>query len=265
MNGQFDLEKLCIQAIAIIKPVGNFIRQKRKNNASYKIEKKGERDFVTEIDKLAEEKLVAGLKNIFPEAGFITEENTIGQSDTDYKWVIDPIDGTTNFMQGLPINAVSVALMHKKEIILGIVYEVTMNEIFYTWKNAKSYMNGKQIHVSKCDDVANAVIATGFPYTRTKRLKDIVATLHHFLKSCRDIRRLGSSATDLCYVACGRLDVYYEAYLKIWDIAAGILIVQNAGGVVTDFNGKVDYNKGKIVATNNTLLKKVLKGIEIKA
>lgn len=258
-----DLEKMCFEVKDAVKNVGKKIYRKRKSSPALSIEKKGDHDYVTHLDKLAEKILVEKLKILLPSAGFIAEENTIKPSSQKYNWIIDPIDGTTNFIHNVQPYAISVALAEKDKIVLGVVYEVTGNELFYTWSNAPSYLNGKEIQVSSSRDFSKALVATGFPYTRTHRVKNILHTMEYFLNNCQDIRRFGSAATDLCYVACGRFDIYYEGYLNIWDIAAGIIIVKNAGGVVTGFNGKENYG-GSIVATNEFLLKDTLKGIKIK-
>ncbi|MBC8173428.1 MAG: inositol monophosphatase [Chitinophagales bacterium] len=255
------LKEICFQALGIVKETGAYIRTERKHFENIQIESKGVRDFVTVVDKNAEKQLGAALANLLPEAGFITEEKVVEQSDKKLKWIIDPLDGTMNYIHGIPIYSISVALMEENEIIIGIVYEINNDEIFYTWKDAPSYMNKKQIDVSGCAVMENALIVTGFPYTRTGRVEGITKTLSYFLERCRDIRRLGSAAVDLCYVASGRIDAYYEGYLNIWDIAAGIIIVKNAGGTTTNFTGEENYNKGNIVAANRIMHPQILKGI----
>ncbi|MBK6730175.1 MAG: inositol monophosphatase [Bacteroidetes bacterium] len=256
-----ELQQICMQAIPVLKRTGNYIANSRKHLRQNQIALKGVRDMVTEIDKNAEIRLVKNLKKILPEAGFITEEKTTDQISKTYNWVIDPLDGTTNFVFGIPITAVSVALMKGKKILIGMVYEISMREMFYTWQGAPSFCNGEIIHVSKQKDFSKALVATGFPYTRIKRIPGITKSIAYFLEHCQDIRRFGSAATDLCYVACGRFEIYYEGYLQQWDIAAGILIVKNAGGVVKNFEGKEDYSENKIVACNPYLLKNALNGI----
>ncbi|MBC8047240.1 MAG: inositol monophosphatase [Fimbriimonadaceae bacterium] len=257
-----NLEKICFEAMDVIKEVGEYIRHEKKHLQSMHVESKGIRDFVTHIDKNSERMLAEKLQNILPEAGFITEEKVVEQTNNKLKWIIDPLDGTMNYIHGIPIYSISVALMDEQEIILGIVYEINNDEMFYTWKGTIAYMNGNAIHISTCSEIKNALIVTGFPYTRTNRVAGIIKTLGYFLERCRDVRRLGSAAVDLCYVAAGRIDVYYEGYLNIWDIAAGILIVKNAGGVVSDFEGTENYFAGNIIATNNVMYPEIVKGIE---
>lgn len=258
------LEKLCLEVMEITRPVGEYIKKQRETFGDILIEKKGVRDFVTEVDTNAEKRLVNALKNLLPEAGFITEEKTVEQTDKEYLWIIDPLDGTMNYVHGIPIYSISIALQHKGEIILGVVLEVANNEMFYSWKGAKSYCNGKEIHISGCDNLGDALIATGFPYIRNdERTQKISETLKYFLDNGRDVRRLGTAATDLCYVACGRMDVYYEGFLNIWDIAAGIIIAENAGAFVSDFNGQRHFHEGKVVATIPGIKESVLRGVKL--
>ncbi len=259
-----ELEKLCFAVIEIIKPIALNIKEVRNNFADVIIEKKGIRDFVTEVDTNAEKALVIALGNLLPEAGFITEEKTVAQSDKQYNWIIDPLDGTMNYLHGIPAYSVSIGLQFEHEIVLGVVYEIVHNEMFYSWKDAPAYCNDNIIHVSDCDTIQNALIATGFPYIRnSERTQKIADTLKYFLDNGRDIRRIGTAATDLCYVACGRMDVYYESFLNIWDIAGGIIIVKNAGGFVADFSGQADFTKGQIVACTHAIKLDVLNGVAL--
>ncbi len=259
-----NLEKLCFEVIEITRPIGAYIKLQRENFQNVLIEKKGVRDFVTEVDTNAEKRLVTALKTILPEAGFITEEKTIEQIEQEYLWIIDPLDGTMNYVHGIPIYSISIALQYKGEIILGVVFEVANNEMFYSWKNAPAFCNGKIIQVSGCNNLGDSLIATGFPYIRNnERTQKISETLKYFLDNGRDIRRLGTAATDLCYVACGRMDVYYEGFLNIWDIAAGIIIAENAGAFVSDFSGARNFSAGQIVATNPEIKNFVLQGVAL--
>ena len=259
-----QLEQLCSSVRDVVKQVGLDIAISRKRIDEIVIEKKGVRDFVTEVDRQAEQSLVRHLQNLLPEAGFVTEEKTIAQSDKPYNWIIDPLDGTMNFVHGIPAYSVSIGLEFQHEIILGVVYEIVHDEMFYSWKNAPSFCNDKIIHISDCKQLQDALIATGFPYIRNdERTTKISATLKYFLDNGRDIRRIGTAATDLCYVACGRMDVYYEGFLNIWDIAGGIIIVQNAGGFVSDFSGSDNFTKGEIVACSPVIKDVVLKGVAL--
>jgi len=254
-----NLEILCNKTIQLVTEVGKYIRVNIDPNKNHEFELKGKNDFVTEIDKNSEKQLTSGLSKIFPIAGFIAEEKTKTVIHETYNWVIDPIDGTTNFIHGLYPHAISVALLEDNKPILGVVYEIGRNECFYTWKGAASYCNGNQIHVSQNKSITKSLIATGFPYYDYERLEPFLKTLEFFMKNSQGIRRLGSAATDLAYVACGRFDAFYEYSLKPWDVAAGILIVENAGGKTSDFSGTDTHIfNAEIIAANSYVYKEFL-------
>ena len=254
-----NLEILCNKTIQLVTEVGQYIRQNIALNKNYDFELKGKNDFVTEIDKNSEKKLTIGLSQILPIAGFIAEEKTETITHEIYNWVIDPIDGTTNFIHGLYPHAISVALLKNNTPILGVVYEIGRDECFYTWEGAASYCNGNTIQVSQNKLLSESLIATGFPYYDYKRLAPFLKTLKFFMKNSQGIRRLGSAATDLAYVACGRFDAFYEYSLKPWDVAAGVILVQNAGGKTSDFSGNNSHIfEGEIIAANSYVYKEFL-------
>lgn len=257
-----DLKAICNEAITIIKNTGNYIAHESENFDKNRIETKGAHDFVSFVDKTAEKQLIDGLSSLLPEAGFIAEENTVAQDDSSLKWIIDPLDGTTNFIHGLMPHAISVALMKDAEIVLGIVYEISRKEAFYSWKGAKAYLNGKEISVTKATKVKDSLIATGFPYYDYARLPQFMQTLEFFMQNSHGLRRLGSAATDLAYVACGRFDAFYEYGLSPWDVAAGAFIVEQAGGKVFDFSGNDNYIFGKeIIASNANIFDEIKSNI----
>ncbi len=262
MDIKINLEQVTKQAVEYVKEAGIYVRSKHQFIRNLKIDDKGIRDFVTEADTNSEKMLVALLGKLLPQAGFITEEKTVAQTIKDYNWIIDPLDGTLNYIHGLPFYSISVALQYKSKLIAGIVYEVHNQEMFTTWLDGASYLNGEKIHVSACRNMQDAMVATGFPYIRNENTKAITQTLKYFLDNCRDIRRLGTAAMDLCYVACGRFDIYYEGFLNAWDISAGILIVRNAGGMVTNFKGEDNFEEGNLVATNQFLHTQTLEAIQ---
>jgi len=248
------LETITLQVIEVAKQAGAFIRQERTKFNSDKIEYKGLNDLVSYVDKTAEAMIVAALEKILPEAGFLTEEKTINRTGERYNWIIDPLDGTTNFIHGLTVFAVSIALKEYDELVAGVVYEVNLDECFYARKGAPAYLNGKEIHVSKAPKIADSLLATGFPYYDFTKQPQYIALFTDLMQHCHGLRRLGSAATDLAYTACGRFDGYYEYNLKPWDIAAGIVIVRQAGGTVTTFTGGDDVlEKCDIVATNGLI------------
>ena len=235
----------------VAREAGEFIRQERKGFSSIKVEKKGLNDFVSYVDKGAEKIIVARLRSLLPQAGFITEEGTEKTDDNPLKWVIDPLDGTTNFIHGMPFFAVSIALLMNEEPLIGVVYEINQDEMFMAVKDGGAFLNGAAIQVSEAKTVADSLLGTGFPYYDYHLLDEYLALFKHLMKHSHGIRRPGSAATDLAYVACGRFDGFYEYSLSPWDVAAGVLLVREAGGIVTDFQGKDEAIFCKqIIATN---------------
>ena len=209
---------------------------------------KGLHDFVSYVDKGSEKMLVDRLSVILQEAGFIAEEGTASRRGTRYCWVIDPLDGTTNFIHGIRPYAISVALTENGEPVAGVVCNVGCNELFRAWKNGGAWLNGKQIKVSGASTLAQSLVATGFPYSDFSRLDKYMDCLRHFCKTTHGIRRQGSASIDLAYVACGRYEAFYEYDLKVWDVAAGIILVREAGGTVSDFSGSESGIDGSEIA-----------------
>jgi len=247
-----NLENICSEVCILAKEVGEFIINERKSNHNINVETKGLHDFVTYVDKTSEQKLVNGLMHILPEAGFIAEEGTSTKKGEKYNWIIDPLDGTTNFIHGISPFAISIALSSKEHIILGVIFEISLKECFYAWKDGGAYLNGDKIKVSDKKEIKDSLIATGFPYYDYERLQPFMLSLEHFMKNSHGVRRLGSAATDLAYVACGRFEAFYEYSLNPWDVAAGACIVEQAGGKVSDFSGKNNYIYGKEILASNS-------------
>ena len=251
---QLELQALTQQVISISKEAGAFLKTEIHKIRQSDVKEKGLHDLVTYVDKVTEKMLVTALGEILPESGFIAEEGTSTKVGKEYNWIIDPLDGTTNYIHGVPLYAVSLALQYHDEIIMGVIYEPNLDECFYSWKGGASYLNDKVIHVSETDTVDRALFATGFPYYDYDRLKEFIGFFEYMMQYSRGIRRLGTAAMDLAYVACGRYDGFYEYGLNAWDVAAGTLIVKNAGGVNMDFKGESDYVFGKeIVSTNGNV------------
>ncbi len=244
-----NLERLCRSVIQLVKSTASYIREEAAN--SKKIEVKGLNDFVTHIDKGSEQRLVEGLSKLLPEAGFIAEEGTSDKVGEELNWIIDPIDGTTNFIHGLCPHAISIALEYNKEIVLGVVYELGLDECFYSWTGAGTYLNGQEVFVSSARQVKDSLIATGFPYSDFSIMENFMKSMDYFMRNSHGLRRLGSAATDLAYVACGRFEGFYEYNLKPYDVAAGAFLVQQAGGMNCDFNGGNDYIYGKQIISSN--------------
>jgi myo-inositol-1(or 4)-monophosphatase len=214
---------------------------------------------VSYVDVEAEKMLVEGLQKLVPDSAFVTEEETIPQAKGERYWIIDPLDGTTNFLHGLPLFAISIALVDKGEIVVGVVYEIGNDELFYAWKNGGAFLNEKPIAVSKKAPLSNALLATGFPYHDFSKMPQYMNLLQDCFRYTRGMRRFGSAATDLAYVACGRFEGFFEYGLNAWDVAAGCLLVTEAGGSVSDFRGGADYIFGKeILAASNTIQTELL-------
>lgn len=252
------LKQLCADVCSLCRETGDFILTERKSLTESGIEAKGQNDFVTFVDKASEERLVSGLSKLFPEAAFITEEQTIVQEDKEYRWVIDPIDGTTNFIHGLPLFSISIALMRNDKVILGVVHEVSGNECFHAVEGGKAYLNDQEIQVSDRQLLKDSLIVTGFPYKDAGRLEQWMRLFMHLLRKSHGVRRLGSAAIDLAYVACGRFEAFYEYGLSPWDVAAGTFIVQQAGGAVSDYSGGDNYIFGKELLAGNARMNQEL-------
>ena len=228
---------ICRQVQEIARETGKFIRNERKTLSDRDVELKGSASLVTYVDKTAERKIVEALKKIIPESGFITEEGTVGYSGERLIWIVDPLDGTTNYIHDIAPHSVSIALQEEEEITLGVVYEIGQSEMFYAWKDSPAFLNGEQIAVSPNNKIENALIGTGFPYYNFDKVENYIDAMRYFMEQTRGLRRLGSAAVDLSYVAAGRFDGFFEHGLHAWDVAAGVFILKQAGGKVSDFNG----------------------------
>ena len=247
-------EQLCLSTCDIARKTGKYILRERLIFDDKAIESKGLHDLVSYVDKNAEKMIIEELQKLIPECGFIAEEGTNSQQSSEYNWIIDPLDGTTNFIHGIPFFAISIALMRFDELVLGVVLELGRGECFYAWKDGGSFLNGNKISVSNRNNIHEALLATGFPYADFSRIDNYMKILKWGMENSRGIRRLGSAATDLAYVACGRFDAFWEYNLKPWDVAAGALIVKEAGGIVTDFKGGNNYLfGGEILAANGLI------------
>jgi myo-inositol-1(or 4)-monophosphatase len=258
-----DYEKLCDKVLTVSRLTGNFIRKESLDFNESKIELKGLNDLVSYVDKEAEEQLVSNLSQLLPEAGFITEEKTINKTGEIYNWIIDPLDGTTNFIHGVPTYSVSIALYEEDKPVLGVVYEINRGELFYSYKDGPAFLNNNVITVSKRNSLADSLLATGFPYYKFDKLEQYMQLFAEMMQRCHGLRRIGSAAVDLAYVACGRFDAFFEYNLNSWDIAAGAFIVQQAGGKIMNFSGGSEFiEQREILATNGLIDKEVLEAIK---
>ena len=254
-----DLRKICKEVELAAAETAEFILKEAADFDIGKAEKKGLNDFVSYVDKGSEKMLVERLSLILPEAGFKTEEGTSSKYGKKYCWVIDPLDGTTNFLHGLKLYAISIGLLENNEPVAGVIYVVGGNEIYSAWKGGGAWLNGKNIHVSGAKTLADSLIATGLPYSDFGRLDDYMRLLSWLCMNTQGIRRMGSAAIDIAYVACGRFEVFYEYGLHPWDIAAGVIILREAGGKISDFSGNERNLTGdEIVASNNNVYPEIM-------
>jgi len=245
------LEKTLLQVEEVSQGVGDFIERECLQFDPSNIEYKGKNNLVSYVDKEAEKKLVSELKKIVPGAGFIVEEGTDSSRGDSYQWIVDPLDGTTNFMHGVPVFAISIALMKEDQIVLGLINHISIKDIYKATIDTPAFCNLQEIRVSPNQNLGEALIATGFPYEDFNALGEFLEVLKKFMQSTHGVRRMGSAAIDLAYVARGIYDGFFEYNLNAWDVAAGALIVERAGGKVTDFEGGGNFVFGKQILAGN--------------
>jgi myo-inositol-1(or 4)-monophosphatase len=226
------------------------------------IENKAANDFVSEVDKAAESAIINEIKKVFPQHSILAEESGEIVGDSEYQWIIDPLDGTTNYLHSFPQYAVSLALYEKNVAAHAVVYDPFKEELFYASKGEGAYLNDERIRVTKTRGLENALVGTGFPFKHPQHLDCYLDTFKAIHPQVAGIRRAGSAALDLAYVAAGRLDGFWEIGLNNWDMAAGALLVKEAGGFIGDFSGRDQYlETGNVVAGNGEAYKAILKTI----
>ena len=218
------------------------------------VDEKQRHDFVTRVDKEAESAIIAIIQRAFPGHEILAEESGLQKQQTEFRWIIDPLDGTTNFIHGFPLFCVSIALEIQGIISVGVVYEPVRKELFEAVSGQGAYLNGKPVRVSACSDPSRALLATGFPYRDFRLVDNYMDLFKYFMSHSAGVRRPGSAAMDLCYLACGRLDGFWELFLNPWDVAAGVLIIKEAGGQLSDFSGGNNYvYHGNIIGSNGNI------------
>ena len=256
-----DLKQLTLTVCKVAREAGAYINKERANFSLDKVERKHAHDYVSYVDKRSEQLIVKALRELLPEAGYITEEGSAGHTDEQYVWVVDPLDGTTNFIHGFAPYAVSIALCKGHEIVIGVVYEIVSDECFYAWKDGKAWINEQPLHVGK-SEINDALLCLQLPYNSDAYKPVIKRLIQHFYGHVGSIRMIGSAAMALCYVAAGRLDAYAERYIGRWDYMAGALIVKEAGGRVTNYAGDDYFMEGdSVVATNGVVHEDLLEAI----
>ena len=269
-NTEIDLQQLTLSVCKVAREAGAYINKERASFSVDKVERKHAHDYVSYVDKGSEQMIVKALRELLPEAGFITEEGTakenvsaISHQPSDFVWVVDPLDGTTNFIHGFAPYAVSIALVKGREIVVGVVYEIVSGECFYAWKDGKAWVNGQPLHVGT-SEINDALLCLQLPYNSDAYKPVIKRLIDHFYGNVGSIRMMGSAAIALCYVAAGRLDAYAERYIGQWDYMAGALIVKEAGGRVTNYAGEDYFMEGdSVVATNGIVHQELLRAVAL--
>ena len=261
-----QMERILEQVKTLAVEAGTFIAEQREGFDLSRVDSKHSHDYVSDVDRRCEQKIVARLKEILPEAGFITEEKTVEQKDdaTEYFWVVDPLDGTTNFIHDLAPYCVCIALRRRDEILLGVVYEVTRKELYSAVKGGGAFMNGKPIHVSTFSDLDQAMVMIGYPYNADAWRQFCLNLTGQLYGHCASIRSNGSAEAELCYVASGKIDVYIESFIQPWDVAAGACILMEAGGTITDYDGGDEkWESGRqVLGTSGKLHEAMLKEVK---
>lgn len=238
----------------VIHATADFMRNEAKGFSMDRVEFKGHSDLVSYVDKTAEKMLVEGIQKITPDAGFILEEGGIQDAEKSVRWIIDPLDGTTNFTHNLPAWGISVAMQVDEKTVLGVVFDIPHDEYFEAIAGQGATCNGAPINVSQAPNLGRSLLATGFPYTVFGSIDDYLAVFKSFMQTTLGVRRFGSAAIDLAWTACGRFDGFYEMNLHPWDVAAGALLVQEAGGSVTGWDGTDNFVFGRKLAASNSII-----------
>ena len=249
-------------AVRAARKAGSIINRASLGGGALNVRSKRANDFVTQVDGAAEEAVMEIVRKSYPEHGFIAEESGETKPDAEYVWIIDPLDGTTNFIHGFPQYAVSIAVRHRGALAHAVVYDPTKNELFTASKGGGAFLNDRRIRVSKCQRLDEALVGTGFPFKELSRLDLYMKQLQVFMSKSSGVRRAGAAALDLAYVACGRLDAFWELGLSPWDMAAGALLITEAGGLVADPSGEQDFmQSGDICAATPKIFPLVLEAM----
>jgi myo-inositol-1(or 4)-monophosphatase len=247
-------------AVKAARKAGTIITRASFDVDKLTIRKKRQADFVSEVDEAAEEAIIRTLRDAYPDHAILAEESGRSDAESDYVWVIDPLDGTTNFLHGVPQYCISIGLLHKGKPTQAVVYDPNRNELFTATKGVGAYLNDRRIRASGTDRLEDALVGTGFPFKELGHLDDYLRMLKNVMSSTSGVRRPGAAALDLAWVACGRIDAFWEIGLAPWDMAAGALLIREAGGLIGDLDGNEGYlDSGRVVATNPKLFSAFLK------
>jgi myo-inositol-1(or 4)-monophosphatase len=241
-------------AVKAARRAGQVINRASRDLDRIEIHKKQQNDFVTEVDKAAEDTIIETLKTAYPDHAILAEESGESANESEFRWIIDPIDGTTNFIHGFPYYCVSIALAHKGVVTQAVVYDPNNNDLFTASRGGGAYLNDRRIRVGRRDRLADALVGTGFPFREKDGLEAYTRLFAEMTQACTGLRRPGAAALDLANVAAGRLDGFFEQGINIWDVAAGSLLITEAGGLVGNYTGDADFlDRNEIVAANPKL------------
>ena len=228
-------------AVRAARRAGSIINRAALDGGGFEVRAKQRNDFVTKVDHAAEEAIIEIVRKAYPDHAVLAEESGVTAGQAEYQWVIDPLDGTTNFIHGFPQYCVSIAIRHRGALAHGCIFDPTKNELFTASKGRGAFLNDRRIRVSKCLRLDEALVGTGFPFREIERIERYTKQLKNIMQASAGVRRAGAAALDLAYVACGRLDAFWEMGLSPWDMAAGALMIQEAGGLVGDLQGENGY------------------------
>jgi len=249
-------------AVRAARRAGSIINRAALDSGGLRVTSKRAKDFVTQVDHAAEEAIIDIVRKSYPEHGFVAEESGIANADAEHVWIIDPLDGTTNFIHGFPQYCVSIGIKSRGALAHAVIYDPGRNELFTASKGRGAFLNDRRIRVSALARFGDALVGTGFPFKEVTRLELYTRQLQTMMRTCAGVRRAGAAALDLAYVACGRLDAFWELGLSPWDMAAGALLIVEAGGLVGDLNGDNGYlESGDIAAATPKLFSPLLESL----
>ena len=252
-------------AVRAARRAGSIINRAALGGDALVVKVKRANDFVTQVDRAAEEAIIEVVRKAYPDHGFVAEESGTTAQHAEYRWIIDPLDGTTNFIHGFPQYGVSIGIEHRGALAHAVVYDPLKNELFTASKGRGAFLNDRRIRVSKCVRLQDALVGTGFPFKEVSRLDLYTKQLARFMQTAAGVRRAGAAALDLAYVACGRLDAFWELGLAPWDMAAGALLIQEAGGLVANLEGEAGFmESGDICAATPKIFTALLDGVAVR-
>ena len=246
-------------AVKAARKAGSIISRAASDLDRLTVRAKGQKDYVSEVDHASEDAIISVLRDAYPDHGILAEESGRSDVKSEYVWVIDPLDGTTNFLHGFPQYCVSIGLLHKGVPTQAVIFDTNRNELFTATRGVGAYLNDRRIRVSKTERLELALMGTGFPFREVEHIEDYIRMMRNIMLTTSGIRRPGAAALDLAWVAAGRIDGFWEIGLSPWDMAAGALLVREAGGLIGDLDGNDKFlDSGRVVASNSKLFSAIL-------